>query len=54
MPEKKTERINLLLTPTMKRDCEKWAEQKDMNIQQFIRHCLTVCMNAYTKRTEKK
>lgn len=54
MPEKKSERVNLLLTPTMKRECEKWAEEKDMNIQQFIRHCIAVCTTLYTKREEKK
>lgn len=38
MPQKKSERINLTVTPAMKERLSILAEEKDMTVPEFIRH----------------
>ena len=53
MPQKKSERINLTVTPTMKERLSILAEEKDMTVPEFIRHCVNVYVAAYDKRAKK-
>lgn len=50
MPPKKSERINLMVTPAMKKRWEKWAKIKDMTISDYVRHCVEVCTTMYESR----
>lgn len=52
MPEKKSERINLTVTPAMKERLNVLAEEKDMTIPEFIRYCVKVYVAAYDKRAK--
>lgn len=53
MPQKKSERINLTVTPAMKERLNVLAEEKDMTVPEFIRHCINVYVAAYDKRAKK-
>ena len=53
MPQKKSERINLTVTPAMKERWSALAEEKDMTVPEFIRHCVNVYVAAYEKRVKK-
>lgn len=53
MPSKKSERINLTVTPAMKERLNILAEEKDMTVPEFIRHCVSVYITAYDKRAKK-
>lgn len=53
MPQKKSERINLTVTPAMKERLSILAEEKDMTVPEFIRHCINVYVAAYDKRVKK-
>ena len=53
MPQKKSERINLTVTPGMKERWSALAEEKDMTVPEFIRHCVNVYVTAYDKRVKK-
>lgn len=54
MPEKKSVRLAVPLTPTMKEEWGKWAEKKNMTLPQFVRHCVNACIMAYVKRDTKE
>lgn len=49
MPEKKSVQINIAVTPTMKKRLDGLAEQKDMTVAEFVRHCINVYLTAYDK-----
>ena len=53
MPQKKTERINLTMTPAMRERLSALAEEKDMTVPEFIRYCVNVYITAYDKRAKK-
>lgn len=53
MPQKKSERINLTVTPAMKERLSTLAEEKDMTVPEFIRHCVNVYIVAYDKCVKK-
>jgi hypothetical protein len=53
MSQKKSERINLTVTPGMKERWSELAEKKDMTVPEFIRHCVNVYVTAYDKRAKK-
>ena len=53
MPEKKSVRVDIPLTPNMKEQWSYWAERKNMTIPQFVRHCVSVCIMAYEKNQKK-
>ena len=38
MPQKKSERINIMVTPAMKERWEVMAKEKDMTISDYVRH----------------
>ena len=50
MPEKKSVQLNVSITPTMKRRLDKFAEQKNMTVAEFVRHCINVCLTAYENK----
>ena len=53
MPQKKSERINLTVTPAMKERWSALAEEKDMSLPEFIRHCVNVYATMCDRRAKK-
>ena len=53
MPQKKSVRVDITLTPQMKEHWSYWAEEKNMTIPQFVRHCVNTCIMVYEKNQKK-
>ena len=53
MPQKKSVRVDVPLTPEAKARWIQWAEKKNMTLPEFVRHCVSVCIVAY-ERNQKK
>ena len=53
MPQKKSVRVDVPLTPDTKEKWSEWAEKKNMTLPAFVRHCVNVCIIAYEKNQKK-
>ena len=54
MPEKKSIQLNVAVTPSMKKRLDKFAEQKNMTVAEFVRHCINVCLTAYENKEKSR
>lgn len=53
MPDAKTKKVSIYLTEKEFNKCKELAEQMDMTVPKFIRHCIIVYLSALAKVRDK-
>ena len=53
VPDAKTKKVSIYLTEKEFNKCKELAEQMDMTVPKFIRHCIIVYLSALAKARDK-